>query len=130
MIVYEYLERGEGVLTTERPTLDKKVRAKLDVRIRMIGAMKTREEVEAAGFVGGSHEAGVSKVQIRGNVALRPLVCFGVTEIDGRQEEDITFLLFPVEKDRKLPKGSEKEGARRKEEVRNDASRKQLYHQK
>lgn len=109
MILYDFLLGGGGAIATWRDGLQKRQRVALEEKLDRLEQL---DHENARGFlIHGTHVRSIFKLKVRGNVQLRPMLCYGPNDV----EEEVTLLHPAVEKDGKYqpPDAAEVAGQRR-----------------
>lgn len=123
MIVYEYVDREGGVITSWE--LQKRERARLDAKIDMLRAVDfdTAQQM----IRGVKNHRGVFKYQVTvQHVQLRPLLCYGPS----KPRQELTFLVAAYERDWKWePANAPDIATERISEVKDDPAKRRIYEQ-
>jgi hypothetical protein len=116
--LFEYLESGEPVIHrwAKKARLSVRDRAALNNRFRKLRQVDF--ELAIGTLISGPIYKHVYKCVIHGDVMLRPMLCRG----PHKPEKEYTLLLGAIEKDWKLPPGSEEKA----EDNRNAVSQNQF----
>lgn len=91
MILYEFVDQGgRGVITSW--SLQVRQQAQLDQKLDVLRSVEDREQAEGS-LIYGTGERSIFKVKVKGQVQLRPLLCYGPT----RPRIEVTFLAQATE---------------------------------
>ncbi len=116
MIPYEYVDRRGAREMTDWP-LDRRQRRALNRKIDFLRQVDWRQ---ASAIVYKVKGAGIYKIKVKGNVQLRPRLCFGPAD----PKTEVTFLVRVTKKDNKeSPADASSTAIARVEEIRADPSR-------
>jgi hypothetical protein len=95
VLAYEYVDTGgEGVLSDWR--LEKRQRRALRNKLRMLRSVDW--QLAAGSLLHKTKTADIWEFEVRGNVQLRPMACFGPAD----KKAEITFLAQAVERDNRI----------------------------
>jgi hypothetical protein len=95
VLLYEYVDTaGEGILSGWR--LEKRQRALLCNKLRMLRGVDW--ELAAGTLLHKTKIADIWEFEVRGNVQLRPMACFGPAD----KRAEVTFLARAVERDNRI----------------------------
>ena len=127
--VYEFVDATGHGEVTDWPKLQERQRAKLESKLPLLrnaevdqtGRVTLPQDLLAGpGVYGQGH---IYKLQIKGNVALRPMVCLGPLD----RGSEWTILARAVERDRKLiPANAADEAESRRQLILKDPARRRL----
>lgn len=122
--LYDYVNAaGDNVFAQWTNTLEKKERGKLASKIDMLSQHGTTLFPE---ILTNTPTAGVLKLRVKGNVQLRPMLCYGPENI----EREFTFLLGAKEVGgRFVPTKADELAADNKAEVINDPGKRRKRHE-
>lgn len=120
--LYDYVDsRGVNDIKTWAESLETVQRAKLQARLDQLELHGPALYPE---MLSGTGTPGISKLRIKGNVQLRPMLCHGPIN----HHKEFTLLLGAIEKGSKLkPKNADKIADGRKSEVISDNTRRKTH---
>ena len=120
--LYDYRDdKGNNIIKAWTNGLQKVQRGKLNARLDMLE--KSGPDLFPQ-ILTGTKSPGISKLRVKGNVQLRPMLCDGPINIG----KEYTLLLGAIEKDSKLiPKNADKKADSNKKDIMKDDNRRTTH---